>query len=538
MHFFHVSIGGGITGIETIISLINQIKVNKKKKDVKKISLAIIDKSPENIPGGVAYGFKRSIFGYFNNPLRLSPSKFTNWVLKIQNKKKLINYLNTYGGYSGKQWIKINKKNLFSNKKKILKELYIPRVMMNFWMLERFISSMKELNKICKTKNILIDIKFFKGEVNGLKKKKNFYQINFKNNYCKELIYDKTNRNLKSISFTKSSVLKEKILAKNLNIGLGLPPPKQIANRAARLNENYIWDFYDEGSTNCLISKIINLSKIKNNIIVYFVGYKAGLLEALPELLKIITKKKIKVKIICSSSELQSIQKAELSNNKRYYKTKHFNKASILNLNTAAKLYKSIQNEFNFAEKKQYNIYDAWTYILKKNIISKVINNFNKYQKKKYDDYFHHKIRSITRFTYPETINSREIMIKKDILSAKKEIVKKIETKKNKLIVISKSKKNFFKKYNCDIVVNVSGPLNAKSIKSEIPLVKGLKKIGARTISGNFLVNNYFEMQGFKNVFIPGILARGFNPERKTIISAILKNSNIVANYMFKKYLK
>ena len=45
-------------------------------------------------------------------------------------------------------------------------------------------------------------------------------------------------------------------------------------------------------------------------------------------------------------------------------------------------------------------------------------------------------------------------------------------------------------------------------------------------------------MQGFKNVFIPGILARGFNPERKTIISAILKNSNIVANYMFKKYLK
>ena len=94
--------------------------------------------------------------------------------MKIQNKKKLINYLNTYGGYSGKQWIKINKKNLFSNKKKILKELYIPRVMMNFWMLERFISSMKELNKICKTKNILIDIKFFKGEVNGLKKKKKF----------------------------------------------------------------------------------------------------------------------------------------------------------------------------------------------------------------------------------------------------------------------------------------------------------------------------------------------------------------------------
>ena len=32
MKFFHVSIGGGITGIETVISIINQIKKNLKKK--------------------------------------------------------------------------------------------------------------------------------------------------------------------------------------------------------------------------------------------------------------------------------------------------------------------------------------------------------------------------------------------------------------------------------------------------------------------------------------------------------------------------
>ena len=108
MNFFHVSIGGGITGIETVISIINQIKKNLKKKHTKKITLAIIEKNPENIPGGIAYGFERSKFGYFNNPLRLSPIKFKNWILKTNNKKKLIKYLNEFGVYSGKLLIKKN----------------------------------------------------------------------------------------------------------------------------------------------------------------------------------------------------------------------------------------------------------------------------------------------------------------------------------------------------------------------------------------------------------------------------------------------
>ena len=57
-------------------------------------------------------------------------------------------------------------------------------------------------------------------------------------------------------------------------------------------------------------------------------------------------------------------------------------------------------------------------------------------------------------------------------------------------------------------------------------------------MSGNFVVNNYFEIKELRNIYLPGILARGFNPERKTIISAILKNSNTVANQIYKKYLK
>ena len=122
MRFSHVSIGGGITGIETIISTFNNIKkrIEKNKKiKKKKINFKIIDKDPENIPGGVAYGFKKSQFGYFNNPIRLTPNDFTKWLSKKVNKKKIVKYLNLYGGYTGKEWIKKNINILFLLKWKI-----------------------------------------------------------------------------------------------------------------------------------------------------------------------------------------------------------------------------------------------------------------------------------------------------------------------------------------------------------------------------------------------------------------------------------
>ena len=129
-------------------------------------------------------------------------------------------------------------------------------------------------------------------------------------------------------------------------------------------------------------------------------------------------------------------------------------------------------------------------------------------------------------------------MLKKKILLAKKEEVKRVDLKNKNLLVITKNEKNILNKYKCDLVVNVSGPLNAEKIKTEVPLVNDLKKIGAKVMSGNFVVNNYFEIKELRNIYLPGILARGFNPERKTIISAILKNSNTVANQIYKKYLK
>ena len=98
--------------------------------------------------------------------------------------------------------------------------------------------------------------------------------------------------------------------------------------------------------------------------------------------------------------------------------------------------------------------------------------------------------------------------------------------------------KNTNKKYICDIVVNVSGPLNVENIKNEIPLIKSLKSNGAKVSSGGFLVNNNFAIGGIENTYTPSILATGFNPQRKTIFTAILRNSFLVGKSIAKNLLK
>ena len=295
MRFSHVSIGGGITGVETIISTFKNIKKKIKKSrriKKKKIIFTIIDKDPENIPGGVAYGFKKSQFGYFNNPIRLTPNDFTKWLSKKENKKKIIKYLNLYGGYTGKEWIKKNINILFSSKVENINELYIPRAIANLWMEEKLLWLISEINKMNKNNLIKFELKFLKGEVVAIQKFTNSYnKIVFKHNYYETLKYKIINNSLKKINFEKDKIGKGPVFSITQNIGLGLPPPKQLATVRAKKNKYYIWDFYSQGSTSSLINKILTLSKIKKKIKIYFVGFKAGLLESLPELERIIKKK-------------------------------------------------------------------------------------------------------------------------------------------------------------------------------------------------------------------------------------------------------
>ena len=524
MHFSHISIGGGITGLETIISAF--INIQRKLKKSKKIIFAIIDKNPENIPGGVAYGFKISQFGYFNNPIRLSPVQFTKWLIKKENKKKIISYLKIHGGYTGKDWIKKNINILYSSKIKQINELYIPRTIANFWMEQRLLWLISKMKKISKKNSIIFDLKFFKGEVLAIKNlKDNYHKIIFKNNYCEMLQYKIIKNSFKKIVFEKNKRISEPIFSKTQNIGLGLPPPKQLATTRAQKNNYYIWDFYSHGSTSDLINKILQINKIKKKIRVYFIGYKAGLLESLPELKKIILKKKIKIEIICSSKDLVSIQEAKLSLNKKSYKLQVFKKKKLFNIRTAKKLYLSIMKEFELSYSLGYKKYDAWTQILNNKILDKCIKNFSYREKKQYYDFFYNRVRNVTRFTYPETIIAREKLLKMKILKTKKEIVKKVDNLKGQLIVETKNNNNKINKYICDLVINVSGPLNVGTLKNEIPLINDLRKNGAKILSGGFVVNNYFKISGIKNIYTPGILARGFNPERKTIIKAILENS-------------
>ena len=158
-------------------------------------------------------------------------------------------------------------------------------------------------------------------------------------------------------------------------------------------------------------------------------------------------------------------------------------------------------------------------------------------EKIKYNNYYHSKIRNNTRFTYPETILAREELIKKKYLISKKEIVNRVDSVKNKLIVYSENQSKIKKKYDCDIVVNVSGPMSVKNIRNEIPLLNSLKKKGAQYTSNGFIVNKDFEIKGLKNTFAPGTIAVGFNPERKTIIYAILKNSSIVGKNIYRNII-
>ena len=304
-----------------------------------------------------------------------------------------------------------------------------------------------------------------------------------------------------------------------------MPPPRQLASFGAQKNDNYIWDFYSQGSTTLLVKKISNLYNKKKKIKVYFIGYKAGLLESLPEIREIILKKKINIEITCSSKNLQSIQSAKLSLNKKKYKLKVLNNKNLHKIKSAKKLYFFILKEFETAIIAGYKKYDAWTQILENNVLNKCIKNLNTHEIKQYFDIYHKKIRNITRFTYSETIAAREQLFQMGILKTRKELVNKVEISQKKLVVKARNSKNKKIIGYYDIVVNVSGPLNAETILNEIPLVKSLKNSGAKIKSGGFLVDENFKVIGIKNVYTPGVLARGFNPARKTIIKAILENS-------------
>ena len=115
-------------------------------------------------------------------------------------------------------------------------------------------------------------------------------------------------------------------------------------------------------------------------------------------------------------------------------------------------------------------------------------------------------------------------------------MIKIINDKAQKIIL----NKNFIdvlgqkKKYNFDIVVNVTGPVNINEASKSIPIYKSILNYSEK--KDQVIVNRDFSVKNKNNLFVPGTLAQGFNDRRKTIIKAIIENSNKSSRQFQKEY--
>ena len=504
-------IGFGVIGVQTLFG-IKKLLIKKKKKNKDIIKIAIIEKNLKNIPGGVAYSKVNSKFGYFNNPLRLSHPEFIKWFNLKENKERLKVFSKKNPSYNLNTWVKKNesilKKNYYD-----YKEIYLPRFIYSFYLKDKiieFLDFKKKLN---------ISLKIYKGEVKELKN--NFSFNIYPNKSFHEFVINSQNKNLRLIK-NKQNNLKI-IRSKKLIIGTGVVPPKMINEKVINKNSNYIWDFYSSGGTNNLIKKINVISKVKKNICIIFIGNKAGLLETMQEIEKIIKKNTLNINIICISKNTTTLQKAERSKKFNHFKFKYLTKKRINKIKKAEQILNLLKNEFKIAILNNFNKYDVWTSILTNKIMSLCYNQLNEKEKINYNLSIFPLIRNITRYTYPDTVSAKNRLEKANKIKFIKDKVVKVIKNKNILILETQYKKLI----KGDIVINVSGPVSVVNIKNEIKLISSLKKITSKFNERGFSTNKNFMLE--EDLFLPGTLSNNFNPGRETIIKAITKNSHKVA---------
>ena len=327
MLFDFTIIGFGVIGAETLHGIRkNLLKRNPRNK--RKIRIALIEKNIKNIPGGVAYSQENSKFGYFNNPLRLSHPEFIKWFNLKENKKRIIDFSKMNPSYNLNNWL-VKNESIIKEKYKNYKEIYLPRLIYSFYLKDKilhFLAFKKKMN---------ISLKIYRGEAKEIGSDK-YYNV-IPNKVFDEFIIKSNKKNL-VIKKHKLNKL-ETIKSKKLIIGIGVVPPKIIKETIVNKNFNYIWDFYSSGGTNNLINKINIISKIKKNISIIFIGNKAGLLETMQEIEKLIKNNKININIICISKSTQTLQKAERSKKFIFFKFKYLIKKNIYKIKKANKYF-------------------------------------------------------------------------------------------------------------------------------------------------------------------------------------------------------
>ena len=130
MNYDLILAGAGLGNTSFLIDLIEKLK--KRRKPLK---ICVVDKNLKNICGGIAYSKNNSNMGFFNNPLRLSPIKFSKWCLKEKNKKLLVNFIRENNNHSYNYWLENYSKNFLNSKNlSALKEIYLPRVFYYFYL--------------------------------------------------------------------------------------------------------------------------------------------------------------------------------------------------------------------------------------------------------------------------------------------------------------------------------------------------------------------------------------------------------------------
>ena len=502
-------IGFGVIGTESLFKISQ--KINKKRI----FKIAIIEKDTKKIPGGIAYNKFDSKFGFFNNPLRLSNPEFIIWIKKKSNINKLLSFIDNNNDYNLKTWLIENKD--FANRKLTkFNEIYFPRLVYSFFLEDK----LKTIIKNISSKKVII--KFYEGELDKINKinKINMLECVSKK-YLNEYKFQNKLKNFE-LKFNNKKNFKS-LLTKNLIIGNGLLPPKNINSGKKIKNNNYIWDFYNEGGTSNLIRKIEKVTLKKNITKIVFIGNKAGLLEAMPELENYIKNFKKDIRITTIAPRSLSLEKAEKSKKFSSYKFKFFVNSNIKKIKKSEQILKLLKKEFLYSVSNGFNKYDVWTWILSKELLFKCYDKLSIIEKNIYNDVTFPLIRNITRYTYPNTVNSKKRLEQNKILSYIKDKVTKIENI-NKTIKITTKKGS---KIYTDLVVNVSGPINIKNSTKEVSFINSLKRISANFNERGFVVDKDFMIN--EKIYTPGTLSSNFNPNRLTIIKAITMNSHKAA---------
>ena len=227
------------------------------------------------------------------------------------------------------------------------------------------------------------------------------------------------------------------------------------------------------------------------------------------EIENLIKLKKNNIKIICISKNSLTLQKAERSKKFDLFKFKYLIKKKIKQIKKSDHILNLITKEFKQAKLDGFNKYDVWTKTLKNKIMNICYQQLSESERKNYNLNIFPKIRNMTRYTYPETVNAKNRLQKNKVISFLKDKVISIIKKDNFEILETKNNK----KLNFDLVVNVSGPVSIIDNKNEIEFINSLKKISKKFNERGFSTNNNFMLE--RDIYLPGTLSNNFNPEEK-----------------------